>query len=86
MEDPRFSVGEDGTLKITPMLDSDLGTYECMAKSPVGEAKSRSAKMIYNKRSSKLCIHINILRKLISISLMIYNLTSFLLFVSTVCF
>lgn len=53
MEDPRYSVSEDGTLRITPMVDSDLGVYECMAKSPVGEAKSRSAKMIYNKRSTK---------------------------------
>ncbi|XP_054274117.1 peroxidasin-like isoform X2 [Macrosteles quadrilineatus] len=53
MEDPRYSVAEDGTLKIAPMSDADLGVYECMAKSPTGEVKSRSAKMIYNKRNSK---------------------------------
>lgn len=36
------------------MSDNDLGVYECMAKSPVGEAKSRTAKMIYTKRSGML--------------------------------
>ncbi|KAG8309246.1 hypothetical protein J6590_090756, partial [Homalodisca vitripennis] len=52
-DDPRYSVSEDGTLRIAPMSDADIGVYECMAKSPTGEVKSRSAKMIYNKRNSK---------------------------------
>lgn len=56
MEDPRYSVSEDGTLRIAPMSDTDLGVYECMAKSPTGEVKSRSAKMIYNKQNCESLI------------------------------
>lgn len=56
MEDPRYSVSEDGTLRIAPMSDTDLGVYECMAKSPTGEVKSRSAKMIYNKQNCELLL------------------------------
>ncbi|RZF34069.1 hypothetical protein LSTR_LSTR015502 [Laodelphax striatellus] len=51
LADPRYTVRDDGTLMISPMSDSDLGVYECMAKNPAGEVKSRTAKMIYNKRS-----------------------------------
>lgn len=56
MEDPRYSVSEDGTLRIAPMSNTDLGVYECMAKSPTGEVKSRSAKMIYNKQNCESLI------------------------------
>lgn len=30
---------------IEKTLDSDMGVYECMAKSPLGEVKSRPARM-----------------------------------------
>jgi peroxidase len=49
MGDPRYSKLADGTLMIENTLDSDMGVYECMAKSPAGEAKSRAAKMHYQK-------------------------------------
>uniref|UniRef100_A0A1B6E548 Uncharacterized protein n=2 Tax=Clastoptera arizonana TaxID=38151 RepID=A0A1B6E548_9HEMI len=57
MEDPRYSINEDGTLRIASMSDQDVGVYECMAKSPVGEIKSRKAKMIYNKHNVKPYFH-----------------------------
>jgi hypothetical protein len=49
MGDPRYSKLSDGTLMIENTLDSDVGVYECMAKSPAGEVKSRAAKMHYQK-------------------------------------
>lgn len=58
MEDARYSVSDDGTLKIDPMSDLDLGVYECMAKSPTGEVKSRGAKMIYNKQNCKCLLYV----------------------------
>ncbi|XP_021933013.1 peroxidasin isoform X8 [Zootermopsis nevadensis] len=53
MGDPRYSKLADGTLMIENTLDSDMGVYECMAKSPAGEAKSRAAKMHYQKTKEK---------------------------------
>ncbi|PSN40372.1 Peroxidasin, partial [Blattella germanica] len=53
MGDPRYSKLADGTLMIENALDSDVGVYECMAKSPAGEAKSRAAKMHYQKTREK---------------------------------
>jgi peroxidase len=53
MGDPRYSKLPDGTLMIENILDSDVGVYECMAKSPAGEAMSRSARMLYQKTKGK---------------------------------
>ncbi|KAJ9586071.1 hypothetical protein L9F63_020268, partial [Diploptera punctata] len=49
MGDPRYSKLADGTLMIENAVDSDVGVYECMAKSIAGEAKSRAAQMHYQK-------------------------------------
>ena len=43
--DTRYQVLQDGTLMIENASDSDMGSYECMAKSPAGEVKSRLVKM-----------------------------------------
>lgn len=56
MGDPRYSKLSDGTLMIENTADSDVGVYECMAKSPAGEAKSRAAKMHYQKTKGELYI------------------------------
>ena len=48
-EDDRYSILTDGTLMITETQDLDEGVYECMAKNPAGEIKSRAAKMHYLK-------------------------------------
>nr|CAD7588585.1 unnamed protein product [Timema genevievae] len=53
MGDPRYSKLADGTLMIQNTVDADVGVYECMAKSPAGEAKSRAAKMHYQKSKVK---------------------------------
>jgi hypothetical protein len=60
MGDPRYSKLSDGTLMIENTLDSDVGVYECMAKNPAGEAKSRAAKMLYQKTKGEpyiLAVH-----------------------------
>jgi hypothetical protein len=44
-QDPKYQVLQDGTLMIENATDSDMGSYECMAKSPAGEVKSRSVHM-----------------------------------------
>ncbi len=43
--DSRYQVLRDGTLMIENASDNDTGSYECMAKSPAGEVKSRQVKM-----------------------------------------
>lgn len=48
-QDERYSILTDGTLMITETKDLDEGVYECMAKNPAGEIKSRAAKMHYLK-------------------------------------
>ncbi len=48
-EEERYSILTDGTLMITETQDLDEGVYECMAKNPMGEIKSRPAKMYYLK-------------------------------------
>ncbi|GBM59397.1 Peroxidasin [Araneus ventricosus] len=48
-QDERYSILDDGTLMITEAQDLDEGVYECMAKNPAGEIKSRAAKMHYLK-------------------------------------
>lgn len=44
--DQKFQLLEDGTLKIDNTIEDDEGFYECVAKSPMGETKSNSAKMV----------------------------------------
>ncbi|EEB18896.1 Thyroid peroxidase precursor, putative [Pediculus humanus corporis] len=43
--DGRHSILKDGTLMIESTLDEDLGTYECVAKSPLGQIKSKQVRM-----------------------------------------
>lgn len=45
----RYSVMDDGSLKIENSQDTDIGQYECMAKTPEGDIKSRAARMIVTK-------------------------------------
>lgn len=45
----RFSIMDDGSLRIENSQDTDIGQYECMAKTPEGEIKSRPARMIVTK-------------------------------------
>ncbi|KAL1130925.1 hypothetical protein AAG570_012166 [Ranatra chinensis] len=49
VSDPKYSLRPDGSLVIAPMTDTDVGVYECMAKSPYGEIKSRGAKINYRR-------------------------------------
>nr|CAD7426504.1 unnamed protein product [Timema monikensis] len=57
MGDPRYSKLADGTLMIQNTVDADVGVYECMAKSPAGEAKSRAAKMHYQKSKGTIRLY-----------------------------
>lgn len=50
MADSRYSVLKDGTLMIERTSERDMGVYECVARSPVGEVKSRSARMEPHKQ------------------------------------
>lgn len=45
MTDSRYSVLKDGTLMIERTSERDVGVYECVAKNPMGQVKSRSARM-----------------------------------------
>lgn len=42
----RYSIMDDGSLRIENSQDADIGQYECMLKTPEGEIKSRPARMI----------------------------------------
>ncbi|XP_063223547.1 peroxidasin isoform X7 [Bacillus rossius redtenbacheri] len=53
LADPRYSKLADGTLMIQNTVDADVGVYECMAKNPAGEAKSRAATINYQKSRVK---------------------------------
>ncbi|XP_065572680.1 peroxidasin-like isoform X2 [Artemia franciscana] len=44
-DDPRLQILENGTLIIENASSNDFGSYECMAKSPLGEVKSRTVRM-----------------------------------------
>lgn len=44
-DESKYQILQDGTLMIENASDSDMGSYECMAKSPAGEVKSRSVHM-----------------------------------------
>lgn len=44
--DNRILILEDGSLQIHETKEVDMGEYECMAKSDMGEAKSRAARMV----------------------------------------
>lgn len=45
----RYSIMEDGSLRIENSQDTDIGQYECMAITPDAEIKSRPARMIVTK-------------------------------------
>ena len=48
--EPGYELMTDGTLMVeAPSLDP-VGAYACMAKSPMGEAKSRVARLVTSKR------------------------------------
>uniref|UniRef100_A0A4D5R9E2 Peroxidasin n=1 Tax=Scolopendra viridis TaxID=118503 RepID=A0A4D5R9E2_SCOVI len=53
----RYNLLKDGTLMIENTQASDQGFYECMAKNPLGEVKSRKAKMKYHNLKDKPQIH-----------------------------
>ncbi|KAK8739717.1 hypothetical protein OTU49_003162 [Cherax quadricarinatus] len=44
-DNERYNILTDGTLMIENTQDDDVGFYECMATNPMGEVKSRKAKM-----------------------------------------
>jgi len=51
MSDPRYLLLKDGTLMIEKTSEKDMGVYECIARSPMGQIKSRSARMEPHKQS-----------------------------------
>uniref|UniRef100_A0A646QDL0 Peroxidasin n=1 Tax=Hemiscolopendra marginata TaxID=943146 RepID=A0A646QDL0_9MYRI len=53
----RYNLLNDGTLMIENTQASDQGFYECMAKNPLGEVKSRKAKMQYSNLKDKSQVH-----------------------------
>ncbi len=48
MENPRYHLLQDGTLRITDVNADLAGDYECMAQNVVGETKSRPVRMAIN--------------------------------------
>ncbi|XP_044733835.1 peroxidasin isoform X3 [Chrysoperla carnea] len=55
--DNRISILPDGSLQIDETKDVDIGEYECMAKSDMGEAKSRPARMVVDGRPQPRDVH-----------------------------
>lgn len=53
IEDPRIKLTSEG-LMIHSIGSEDEGVYECMAKSAMGEAKSRPARAMFDKSKAKL--------------------------------
>lgn len=45
LNDPRYHLLSDGTLKIENVDTTVVGSYECIAKNSLGEVKSRQARM-----------------------------------------
>lgn len=43
--DQKYHILDDGSLKIDSPDETDLGTFECKAKNPLGEATSNEAHM-----------------------------------------
>lgn len=52
VNNPRYHLLEDGTLKIADANADLVGEYECMAKNVVGETKSRPVRMAINYQSN----------------------------------
>lgn len=52
IEDPRIKLTSEG-LMIHSIGSEDEGVYECMAKSAMGEAKSRPARAMFDKSKGK---------------------------------
>ncbi|ROT75796.1 putative Thyroid peroxidase precursor [Penaeus vannamei] len=52
--DDRYNILTDGTLMIENTQDGDVGFYECMASNPMGEVKSRKAKMVHPEQQQQL--------------------------------
>lgn len=50
----RYNLLADGTLRIANANDDLVGDYECMAQNVVGEAKSRPVRMAINSRTKLL--------------------------------
>lgn len=48
VDNPRYDLLKDGTLRITKANIDLAGDYECMAQNIVGEAKSRPVRMAIN--------------------------------------
>lgn len=45
-DEKKYKLMENGTLIIRNSDDSDMGYYECLAKNPEGEVRSRKARML----------------------------------------
>lgn len=54
MNDPRYDLLADGTLRIANANTDLVGDYECMAQNIVGETKSRSVRMAVNSQNTIL--------------------------------
>ncbi|KAK7077519.1 hypothetical protein SK128_025717, partial [Halocaridina rubra] len=53
-DDDRYSILTDGTLMIENAQDDDVGYYECMATNPMGEVRSRKAKMVPDEEGNEV--------------------------------
>ncbi|XP_071524649.1 peroxidasin homolog isoform X1 [Panulirus ornatus] len=52
-DNDRYNILTDGTLMIENAQDEDVGYYECMATNPMGEVKSRKAKMAPHEQQNE---------------------------------
>lgn len=57
VNNPRYEMLSDGTLKIANANADLVGEYECMAQNVVGEAKSRPVRMAINSRTNSVQIN-----------------------------
>ncbi|KAG7177543.1 Peroxidasin-like 6, partial [Homarus americanus] len=53
-DNERYNILNDGTLMIENTQDGDVGYYECMATNPMGEVKSRKAKMVPEEQQDEV--------------------------------
>ena len=51
--DERLSMLDDGTLMIENTQDSDAGIYECIAKNPMGEARTNGVHLRHSDSRGK---------------------------------
>lgn len=52
-DDKKYKLMDNGTLMIQNTDESDGGFYECLAKNPEGEVRSRPARMVINSIQSE---------------------------------